>query len=153
VAHDDLAGLPVDVVLDLMAQARPAPAAGSAAALAVAIAAALIGKTARLSARHLAEAGELAREADDLRRRALGLAQADAEVVAAMTTAGTPAPDAIDVPTEIGEVATRVQHLASHLGERGNPRLHADAEAAHHLAEATVRATRAIVRSNEELSG
>jgi len=151
-SHDGLTGRPVDAVLELMAAARPDPAAGTAAAVSVALAAALAGKTARLSGRHLGDAEEAAEEADALRRRALELAEADAEAVAAMGASGNPAPEVIDVPTEIGEVATRVLGLASHLSEHGNPRLRADAEAAHHLAEAAARTTRAIARSNEGLS-
>jgi formiminotetrahydrofolate cyclodeaminase len=145
----DLSGLPVHALLEQMASARPDPAAGSAAALSVALAAALVGKSARLSRRRLDDADRLAEQADALRVRALRLGQADAEAVASMVRTGpTEGTDAIAVPQEIGEVAAEVDRLAAHLGEHGNPRLRADAQAAHHLAEAAARTSRAIVRSN-----
>jgi methenyltetrahydrofolate cyclohydrolase len=164
-AESDLSGLPVHALLELMASARPDPAAGSAAALSAALAAALVGKAARLSRRHLDDAERLAEQADDLRGRALRLGQADAEAVASMGAKVRPASqddargaaardsvaDAIAVPREIGEVAAEVDRLAALLGEHGNPRLRADAQAAHHLAEAAARSSRAIVRSNEGL--
>jgi formiminotetrahydrofolate cyclodeaminase len=151
-AQSDLRDLPVHALLELMASARPDPAAGSAAALSVALAAALLGKTARLSGRHLDDAERLAGQADDLRVRAVRLGQADAEAVTSMVAAARgPGTDAMAVPREIGEVAAEVDRLAAHLGEHGNPRLRADAQAAHHLAEAAARASRAILRSNEKL--
>ncbi|MDQ4084993.1 MAG: cyclodeaminase/cyclohydrolase family protein, partial [Actinomycetota bacterium] len=69
----------VHALLDVMGSARPDPAAGSAAALTAALAAALVGKAARLSRRHLDDADALAERADALRRRALELGDADAE--------------------------------------------------------------------------
>jgi formiminotetrahydrofolate cyclodeaminase len=160
----DLADQSLHDLLGLMASARPDPAAGSAAAVAAALGAALVGKAARLSHRHL-DAEGLADQADGLRMRAMELGEADARVVASMGAKVRPAShddargsvargsvsDAIAVPREIGEVAAEVSRLAAYLGEHGNPRLHADAEAAHHLAEAATRTAEAIVRSNEGL--
>lgn len=144
-----LSNRPVGALLELMASARPDPAAGSAAAYAVALACSLLGKTARLSRRQLDDAGTLAEESDTLRRRAVELAQADAELVAAAVSDSSTTTDANAVVNEIAEVAAEVQRLAAHLGEHGNPRLYADTQAAHHLAEAAVRTTRAIMRSND----
>lgn len=137
-----------------MASRRPGPAAGSAAALATAAGAALLGKTARLSHRQLDDADALADAADALRARALALTAEDAAGVAETlsSSAGGPA-DRSAVPRQIGGVAAAVGQLAGRLAERGNPRLHADAVAAGHLAAAASATVDAIVRSNEGAPG
>lgn len=165
-AEPDLSDLTVrDLLESMSASHRPDPAAGTAAALAAAMAAALAGKAARLSRRHLDDADGLVAEADALRERALSLAMADASAVAAMGAAVQPASsdearsrtardsvaDAIAVPRDIGELAADVKRLATHLGDHGNPRLRADAQAACHLADASAATADAIVRSNEGL--
>jgi methenyltetrahydrofolate cyclohydrolase len=164
-AGSDLSEWTVREVLDRMAAERPDPAAGSAAALAAALGAALVEKAARLSRRHLEDADRLVAQCEALRTRALALAEADASAVAEMSKAVRPASydeargpasegtvdDAIAVPREIGELAAEVDRLAAHLGEHGNPRLRADARAAHHLTEAAAATASAIVRSNEGL--
>lgn len=166
-AEADLSAQTLHGLLEQMAAERPDPAAGTAAAIAAALAAALVGKAARLSRRHLDDADRLAEQADVLRGRAVRLGEADARAVASMGARARPASqddahgraaresvsDAIAVPREIGEVAADVDRLAARLGEHGNPRLHADAEAAHHLATAATRTVQAIVRSNEGLLG
>jgi methenyltetrahydrofolate cyclohydrolase len=164
-AEPDLSELTVRGLLEAMAAQRPAPAAGSAAAVAVAMGAALVGKAARLSRRHLDDSEEMVERADALRDRALGLAEADAAAVAAMGHAVRPArsdeahgreardtvADAVAVPREVGEVAAEVGRLATEVGEHGNPRLRADAQAAKHLVDAAAATADAIVRSNEGL--
>ncbi|HEX2175027.1 MAG TPA: cyclodeaminase/cyclohydrolase family protein [Nocardioidaceae bacterium] len=155
----------VQDLLAAVAAGQPAPAAGSAAAVTAALAAALAAKGARLSGRYLDDADRLVVRADELRTRALRLAEADADAIAAMGAAVRPASedaphdstardtvdDAIAVPREIGVLAAEVGELAVRLGEQGNPRLQADAAAAGHLADAAARTAAAIVRSNEGL--
>ena len=69
-----------------LASAAPAPGGGSAAALAAALGAALVAMTCRVTAKHAGAApsvvplGELAEEADSLRRRLTALANDDARV-------------------------------------------------------------------------
>ncbi|WP_147916008.1 cyclodeaminase/cyclohydrolase family protein [Ruania zhangjianzhongii] len=147
-------------VLAQMASGAPGPSAGSAAGLAAAMAAALVAKTARLSGRQLAaadelaDADELAEEADTWRERALALAEADAAGVRALLTSGTDAPtDPSAIPAQIGEVAAAVERLAATLAEQGNPRLHADAVAAGQLAGAAGISIDAILRSNAGAPG
>lgn len=142
------AGMSVEGFLARMSRA-PAPAAGSAAAVAVGMAAALVGKAARRSRRHLDEADALAQTSDALRERALHLAGADAAAVTAMTSGGTgPPAEAVAVPREIGALATEVARLAARVREHGNPDLLADAVAAQHLVAAAGAATEAILTSN-----
>ena len=119
-AEPDLSEQTLHGLLEQMAAERPDPAAGTAAAIAAALAAALVGKAARLSRRHLDDADRLAEQADVLRGRAVRLGEADARAVASMGAKARPASqddaldraaresvsDAIDVPREIGEVAT-----------------------------------------------
>lgn len=141
-------GMSVEGFLERMSSA-PAPAAGSAAAVAVGMAAALVGKVARRSRRHLDDADSLARTSDGLRERALHLAGADAAAVTAMTSSGTGVPpEAVAVPREIGDLAHEVAGLAARVREHGNPDLLADGVAAEHLAAAAGAATEAILTSN-----
>jgi formiminotetrahydrofolate cyclodeaminase len=69
-----------------LASAAPAPGGGSAAALAAALGAALVAMTCRVTAKHAGAApegrplGELAEQADSLRRRLTALANDDARV-------------------------------------------------------------------------
>jgi len=90
-AVDDLdgGGVEEDAVgryLADLASAAPAPGGGSAAALAAALGAALVAMTCRVTAKHAGAApsdapiGELAEEADGLRRRLTALANDDARV-------------------------------------------------------------------------
>jgi methenyltetrahydrofolate cyclohydrolase len=150
--------------LDELAAARPAPGGGSAAALAVALAAALCAMTAELSARHLAQAPQLAEESRGLLRRAAPLAQADADayggVLAARRAPGLPASRrreervsaalarACEVPLEVAELGDRVAALAADITERGNPAVRGDALAAAQLAAAAAQAAAALVLIN-----
>lgn len=157
IAEESVAGL-----LQLMSAAEPGPAAGSAAALTAGLAAALLGKTARLSGEYLDDAGALATAADTLRERAQQLATDDADGVramlsgdtqppeAAMVPDGTGPPDPNAIPRRIGELATDVPRLATHLATYANPTLLADAHTAGHLAWAARASTEAIIRSNQD---
>ena len=70
---------PVRGFLDQLAARTPTPGGGGAAAVTGAMAAGLVAMAARFSARQLPEAGELAEEADRLRRRLAQLAEEDAQ--------------------------------------------------------------------------
>jgi formiminotetrahydrofolate cyclodeaminase len=150
--------------LDELAAARPAPGGGSAAALTVALAAALCAMTAELSARQLAQAPQLAAQAQGLLRRAAPLAQADADayggVLAALRAPGQPGgrqreeqvsaalAQASEVPLEVAELGDRVAALAADIAGRGNPAVRGDALAAAQLAAAAARTAAALVRIN-----
>jgi methenyltetrahydrofolate cyclohydrolase len=150
--------------LDELAAARPAPGGGSAAALAVALAAALCAMTAELSARHLAQAPQLAAESRELLGRAAPLAQADADayggVLAARRDPGQPAgrpraervsaalARASDVPLEVAELGDRLAALATDIAGQGNPAVRGDALAAAQLAAAAAQAAAALVQIN-----
>ena len=116
--------------------------------------AALAAKTLRLSAQLVTDAEAAAARADQLRTRALELAEADAESVRAMlSSVGDAVADPSAVPAEIGEVAKEVAEIADQLAEQGKPRLQADAAAVGHLAAAARAMTEAIVESNAGESG
>lgn len=135
--------------LDQMSSETPGPSAGSAAGVTAAMGAALAAKTARLSHQSVADAAAVSDAAVKLRTRALALAEADAEVVrATLSSVGDAVADPSAVPVEIGEVAEAVAEIADQLAGRGNPRLHADAVAAGHLAAAARAMVQAIVESN-----
>ena len=69
---------PVRGFLDQLAARTPTPGGGGAAAVTGAMAAGLVAMAARFSARQLPGAGDLADQADELRRRAADLADLDA---------------------------------------------------------------------------
>ena len=75
----DYLNLSLGEFLDRVASDSPAPGGGSVAAIAVALAAGLAGMAARLSSTQLADAPELAEQADAARLRVAPLARADAE--------------------------------------------------------------------------
>ena len=147
--------------LDLVASDAPAPGGGSVAAIAVALAAGLSGMAARLSAGRLADAHELADQADASRRRVAPLATADAESYGSVLAAyREPDPEirkarardalsgAADVPLAVAEIGNDVAGVAARLAEDGNPNLRGDALAAVFLAGAGVRAASALVGIN-----
>jgi formiminotetrahydrofolate cyclodeaminase len=155
--------------LDLVASREPAPGGGAIAAVTVSLAAGLVAMAARFSARQVADCEALAREADQIRRRAADLAGDDAdaykEVLAA--SARTAAADqarqgdevrsalgrAAEVPLEVTALGARTTTLAARLALEGNPRLHGDATTAALLAEAAVRAAAALVGINVDAAG
>lgn len=101
----------------------------------------------------------LALRAEDLRTRAVSLAQSDQEVYAAYVRARragqgdegevTAALDeAIRVPLEMAEVSAELAHLAAGLARSGNPNLRADATAAVLMSAAAARAAAVLVCEN-----
>jgi methenyltetrahydrofolate cyclohydrolase len=129
------------------------------AAIAVALAAGLAGMAARLSTGQLADAPELADQADASRRRVAPLARADAESYGRVLDAYRDPEDrtarvrdalsgAADVPLAVAEAGSEVAAIASRLAEEGNPNLKGDAMAAVLLASAGVRAAAKLVQIN-----
>ena len=155
--------LPVGEFLSQLAGAEPAPSGGGAAALAVSMAAGLCAMTARLSARQLTGAEDLATAAQRTADRAASLIQADADSYAAVIAAQRRRHDdeqarrreiaaalaaAADVPMEIVELAVPVARLAARLAADGNPNLRGDAITGALLAEAGARAAAVLVGIN-----
>ena len=157
----DYLNLPLGEFLDRVAAGSPAPGGGSVAAIAVALAAGLAGMAARLSSSQLAEAPDLARQADAARLRVAPLATADAESYGRVLDAyREPDPEArtarvrdalsgaADVPLAVAGAGSEVAGIASRLAEEGNPNLEGDALAAVLLAGAGVRAAAKLVQIN-----
>ena len=154
--------------LDELAARTPVPGGGGAAALTGALAAGLVAMAARFSARQLPEAGDLADQADELRRRVAGLAEADARaytsVLEALRLPGEAGPRRADqrreallgaavVPLEIAEIGARVAQLAVRVAEAGNPNLRGDAVTGALLAAASARSAACLVDINVRLGG
>lgn len=145
--------------LDELSASRPAPASGAALAYAVASAAALLVKTARISA-----AGGVAAQASALVERAAALVQRDADAyeraVAVRATVSALAPErrnwevgrayaeAGEPPLEIARTAADVAELAAALAGTVDARVQADAAAAAALAAGAARGAVALVSAN-----
>jgi formiminotetrahydrofolate cyclodeaminase len=160
---DSFLDRPVRGFLDQLAARTPTPGGGGAAAVTGAMAAGLVGMAARFSARQLPEAGDLADQADELRRRAAGLAEADARAyTSVLETLRLPREadprreallDAAVVPLEIAELGARVAQLAVRVAEAGNPNLRGDAVTGAVLAAASARSAACLVDINVRLGG
>ena len=158
---------PVRGFLDQLAARTPAPGGGGAAAVTGAMAAGLVAMAARFSARQLPGAGEVADQADELRRRLAQLAEEDARAYAAVLDAGRrPGDDrqrrkrtreallgAAHVPLEIAGIGARVARLAVRVAEAGNPNLRGDAVTGALLAAASARSAACLVDINVGLGG
>jgi len=158
---------PVRGFLDQLAARTPAPGGGGAAAVTGAMAAGLVAMAARFSATRLPGAGELADEADELRRRLVQLADMDARAYAAVLEAfRLPAEDAQRearrrealrgaalVPLEIAGIGARVAAMAAQVAEAGNPNLRGDAVTGAVLAAASARSAACLVDINVGLGG
>jgi formiminotetrahydrofolate cyclodeaminase len=158
---------PVRGFLDQLAARTPAPGGGGAAAVTGAMAAGLVAMAARFSATRLPGAGELADEADGLRRRLAQLADMDARAYTAVLEAfRLPAEDAQRearrrealrgaalVPLEIAGIGARVARLAVRVAEAGNPNLRGDAVTGAVLAAASARSAACLVDINVGLGG
>jgi len=158
---------PVRGFLDQLAARTPAPGGGGAAAVTGAMAAGLVAMAARFSATRLPGAGELADEADGLRRRLAQLADMDARAYTAVLEAfRLPAEDgqrearrrealrgAALVPLEIAGIGARVAAMAAQVAEAGNPNLRGDAVTGAVLAAASARSAACLVDINVGLGG
>ena len=153
---------PVRGFLDQLAARTPAPGGGGAAAVTGAMAAGLVAMAARFSATRLPGAGELADEADELRRRLAQLADLDTRAYAAVLEAlrlpeGTSQREvqrqeallgAALVPLEIAGIGARVAAMAVRVAEAGNPNLRGDAVTGAVLAAASARSAACLVEIN-----
>lgn len=158
---------PVRGFLDQVAARTPAPGGGGAAAVTGAMAAGLVAMAARFSATRLPGAGELADQADELRRRAADLADMDARAYTTVLDAGRQPGDdgqrrertreallgAAHVPLEIAGIGARVARLAVRVAEAGNPNLRGDAVTGAVLAAASARSAACLVDINVRLGG
>jgi formiminotetrahydrofolate cyclodeaminase len=158
---------PVRGFLDQLAARTPAPGGGGAAAVTGAMAAGLVAMAARFSVKQLPEAGDLADQADKLRRRAADLADMDARAYAAVLDAGRQPGDdrkrrertreallgAAHVPLEIAGIGARVAAMAVRVAEAGNPNLRGDAVTGAVLAVASARSAASLVDINVGLGG
>lgn len=139
---------PLTRFLEQLTEGPPGPAAGSAIAVTVAMAAAL----AEMTAGRCREEGA-ASTAASLRNRALSLAGADADAVAALLASE---PDdragalsrAIDVPLAIAETAAETATLAAMLTDAAGRASGTDAVAAVELARVGTRAAARLVLVN-----
>jgi len=158
---------PVRGFLDQLAARTPAPGGGGAAAVTGAMAAGLVAMAARFSATRLPGAGELADQADELRRRLAQLADLDTRAYAAVLEAlrlpeGTSQREvqrqeallgAALVPLEIAGIGARVAAMAVRVAEAGNPNLRGDAVTGAVLAAASARSAASLVDINVRLGG
>jgi formiminotetrahydrofolate cyclodeaminase len=158
---------PVRGFLDQLAARTPTPGGGGAAAVTGAMAAGLVAMAARFSATRLPGAGELADQADELRRRLAQLAEEDAQAYAAVLEALRLPREASQrevqrqeallgaalVPLEIAGIGARVALMAARLAETGNPNLRGDAVTGAVLAAASARSAACLVDINVGLGG
>ncbi len=160
---DSFLDQPVRGFLDQLAARTPTPGGGGAAAVTGAMAAGLVAMAARFSASRLPGAGDLADQADELRRRAAGLAGLDAQAYAAVLDALRLPREAGQrreallgaavVPLEIAEIGAEVAQLAARVAEAGNPNLRGDAVTGALLAAASARSAACLVDINVGLGG
>jgi methenyltetrahydrofolate cyclohydrolase len=149
---------PVRGFLDQLAARTPAPGGGGAAAVTGAMAAGLVAMAARFSAARLPGAGELADQADELRRRLAQLAEEDAQAYAAvLASRGSERKKALlgaaMIPLEIAGIGARLALVAARLAESGNPNLRGDAVTGAVLAAASARSAACLVDINVKLGG
>jgi formiminotetrahydrofolate cyclodeaminase len=150
----------LDDFLDGLAARTPTPGGGGAAAVTGAMAAGLVAMAARFSVARLPAALELAEQADELRRRAADLAEADAVAYTAVLDARRQGGDlrealsgAAVVPLEIAEIGARVAQMAAQVASAGNPNLRGDAVTGMLLAAASARSAAYLVDINVGLGG
>ena len=159
-------GEPIGRYLRDLGSAAPAPGGGSAAALAAALGAALVAMTCRVTAKHVGATppviplGELADEADGLRRRLTALADDDARAYSAVIAArrlGAPSreaavEDALKRATEVPErLATQcrdVLALAELVAPGARPSTLGDLGVAAVLARGALHAAALTARMN-----
>jgi formiminotetrahydrofolate cyclodeaminase len=145
----------LDDFLDGLAARTPTPGGGGAAAVTGAMAAGLVAMAARFSVVRLPGALDLAEQADELRRRVAGLAEADAAAYTAVLDARRQGWDlrealygAAVVPLEIAEIGVRVAQMAAQVASAGNPNLRGDAATGALLAAASARSAAYLVDIN-----
>ena len=152
---DSFLDQPVRGFLDELAARTPTPGGGGAAAVTGALAAGLVAMAARFSAARLPGAGDLADQADELRRRVTDLTDLDARAYQSVLELRTREAlhGAAVVPLEIAEIGARVAAMAARLAEAGNPNLRGDAVTGALLAAASARSAACLVDINVGLGG
>lgn len=155
--------------LDLVAKRQPAPGGGAVAAITVSAAASLVAMAARYSVDRL-DAGEaMVEDADRLRARAAGIADADADAYGAVIAAYASARHSDErggreqvraaltraavVPLELAELGAETARLAERLAAEGKDDIRGDAATGLLLAEAATRAAAHLVVVNVEAGG
>jgi formiminotetrahydrofolate cyclodeaminase len=155
-------GEPLDRFLELVASDTPAPGGGAVTAVTTALAAGLLAMVARFSTRQMADAVNLAAQADQLRVRAIDLAGDDArayqDVLAAYalpkdsadrkTRIRAALERAADVPLQIAEIAAEGTTIGARLIGSANPNLKGDAIVGVLLAQSAVRGAVTLVQLN-----
>jgi formiminotetrahydrofolate cyclodeaminase len=155
--------------LDLVASRQPAPGGGAVAAVTVSLAASLVEMAARFSVDRLDGGQGLVDEAERLRSRAAGLADADADAYGAVIAAYGLVPRRDDdgsreqvraalaraahVPLEVAELGAATARLAALLAVEGKRDVRGDAATALLLAEAATRSAAKLVAINVEAGG
>jgi len=148
------AELSLQGLLDAVAARTTAPGGGAVAGVVAALAGALVEMCARFSD---GEQADLARRADELRARAVSLAQSDPAVYAAYVRArragrgddiAAALDEAIRIPLEMAEVAAQLAELGLDLAGSGNPNLRGDATVAVLMGAAAARAGAVLVCAN-----
>lgn len=157
--------LPVSEFLARVASRQPAPGGGAVAGTTVAAAAALVAMAARYSD-DLPEGSTMAERADNLRRRAADLTDADAEAYTAVLAAYRASREdqesrlggiraalevASDIPLAMAGCAKEIGDLGVRVATEGNQNLRGDAVTAVLLAEAAARSAAYLVQLNAEL--
>lgn len=161
--------LPLGDFSDLVAKREPAPGGGAVAAVTLSLAAGLVAMAARYSTHQLGDGERLVDEAERLRARAAGLADADADAYRAVIAAYQSArdgdsadrPDAIrdalqhaaEVPLEVAESGAETARIASRLVLQGKLDVRGDAATALLLAEAATRSAAHLVAVNVDSGG
>jgi formiminotetrahydrofolate cyclodeaminase len=155
---------PLARFLERLASDEAAPGGGAAAAVATSLSASLVAMAARLSAGDLDDAAAIAAAADEIRRQALTLADADVaayrRVLAGYRLPRDADPEgrrreirdalqaATAVPLEVARLAAEGAVMGSRLVDTGNPNLEGDATAAVLLARAAAQAAARLVELN-----
>ena len=150
-------------LLDAVAGRTTAPGGGAVTGVVAALAGALVEMCARFSGTDLTQrtnVTDLAGRADELRARAVSLAQSDLAVYAEYLKARRAGSDsdvaaaldeAIRIPLEMAEVAAELAEIALGLARTGNPNLRGDATTAVLIGVAAAKAGAVLVAEN--LSG
>ncbi len=149
----DYLDLPLRALVGDVAGADSVPAAGSVVAVLGALAAGLTAKVAHRSASRLAEAEEIAAQADVLRGRFEPVITADAagyaDALAASGDHRTSALHALSVELAVmGDAAADVAELAANLVTMGNPNLRFDADAAVRIAVTVAEISAKLIGAN-----
>ena len=152
---DSFLDRPVRGFLDELAARTPIPGGGGAAAVTGALAAGLVAMAARFSAARLPGAGDLADQADELRRRVTDLTDLDARAYQSVLELRTREAlhGAAVVPLEIAEIGARVAAMSEQVAGAGNPNLRGDAVTGALLAAASARSAACLVDINVGLGG